>query len=376
MISRRKILSRSRDELNVDLGLEEDEDAWFTKERLFRDHIQEVLNKWEQIDDEIWAKIICMERNRRVAKAYARTPVLTVNGSADGFDGYKIGLNGFENPMRDPKTEEAKRHIGHGVKIKMDDAGNIIIKRASKNAVFAKDVNGPEDSCLSADIQRLQGQLEFEKPVKKFPAHIGQELRRAYPDRRKLETQCICVVGFVKDNSEVLDMPCWIMIINIVALDMLKSKLPPTVMSKRPSAPNLASIFERPLRNGNRNGNEEDPYSLPGLTSRNSIYGVLGDPKPPKLPPRDIPRVPVPTPDYEDKDDERFDFPPAKHTSNNNSMHNHSRNPSIYGKGAGGQGQTSRTYSGERTTAGLSARVPKFGKKPPAPHIPDCNDPE
>ncbi|GFR03763.1 dwarfin sma-2 [Trichonephila clavata] len=53
------------------------------------DHIQEVLNKWEQIDDEIWAKIICMERNRRVAKAYARTPVLTVNGSADGFDGYK-----------------------------------------------------------------------------------------------------------------------------------------------------------------------------------------------------------------------------------------------------------------------------------------------
>lgn len=36
MISRRKILSRSRDELNVDLGLEDDEDAWFTKERLFR----------------------------------------------------------------------------------------------------------------------------------------------------------------------------------------------------------------------------------------------------------------------------------------------------------------------------------------------------
>ncbi|GFT91862.1 dwarfin sma-2 [Nephila pilipes] len=367
MISRRKILSRSRDELNVDLGLEEDEDAWFTKERLFRDHIQEVLNKWEQIDDEIWAKIICMERNRRVAKAYARTPVLTVNGSADGFDGYKIGLNGFENPMRDPKTEEAKRHIGHGVKIKMDDAGNIIIKRASKNAVYAKDVNGSEDSCLSADIQRLQGQLEYEKPVKmfdmkKFQQHISRELRRAYPDRRKLETQCICVVGFVKDNTEVLDMPCWIMIINIVALDMLKSKLPPTVMSKRPSAPNLASIFERPLRNGHKNGvNDEDPYSLPGLTSRNSIYGVLGDPKPPKLPPRDIPRVPVPTPDYEDKDDERFDFPPAKHNNNNNnSVNNHSRNPSIYD---------------DPYYCGLSARVPKFGKKVPAPHMPGLHTP-
>mgnify|MGYP002785436527 CR=1 FL=1 len=55
----------------------------------FQDHIQEVLTKWESIDDEIWAKIIIMERNRRVAKAYARAPVITVNGSLHGFDGYR-----------------------------------------------------------------------------------------------------------------------------------------------------------------------------------------------------------------------------------------------------------------------------------------------
>ena len=47
-----------------------------------------------------------------MAKAYARAPVLTVNGSDDGFDGFRIGLAGFENPMRDSKTEEAKRQIG------------------------------------------------------------------------------------------------------------------------------------------------------------------------------------------------------------------------------------------------------------------------
>lgn len=45
--------------------------------------------KWEQIDDEIWSKVIVLERNRRVAKAYARAPVLTINGSDDGFDGYR-----------------------------------------------------------------------------------------------------------------------------------------------------------------------------------------------------------------------------------------------------------------------------------------------
>lgn len=62
---------------------------WFQFFPLFQDHIQEVLDKWTQIDDEIWAKVIVLERNRRVAKAYARAPVLTVNGSDDGFDGFR-----------------------------------------------------------------------------------------------------------------------------------------------------------------------------------------------------------------------------------------------------------------------------------------------
>ena len=43
-----------------------------------------MLEKWDNIDDEIWAKVIVLERNRRIAKAYARAPVLTVNGSEDG----------------------------------------------------------------------------------------------------------------------------------------------------------------------------------------------------------------------------------------------------------------------------------------------------
>lgn len=54
-----------------------------------QEHIQEVLDKWDQIDDEIWAKIIVFEGNRRVAKAYARAPVLTINSSDDGFDGMR-----------------------------------------------------------------------------------------------------------------------------------------------------------------------------------------------------------------------------------------------------------------------------------------------
>jgi hypothetical protein len=84
---------------------------------LFQDHISEVMSKWHSIDDEIWAKLIVLERNRRVAKAYARAPVLTVNGSDDGFDGFRIGVAGFDNPMRDAKTDDIIRHIGQVRKI-------------------------------------------------------------------------------------------------------------------------------------------------------------------------------------------------------------------------------------------------------------------
>ncbi len=95
---------------------------------ILQDHIKEVLAKWDNIDDEIWAKIIVLERNRRVAKAYARAPVLTINGSDDGFDGFRIGVAGFDNPMRDAATNDTIRRIGQGFKLKMDDLGNILVK--------------------------------------------------------------------------------------------------------------------------------------------------------------------------------------------------------------------------------------------------------
>ncbi|GLG95026.1 Mothers against decapentaplegic 2 [Gryllus bimaculatus] len=238
MVSRRRILSRSRDDLNLDstyVMQEEEEDVWYQRDKLYKDHIQEVLDKWTQIDDEIWAKVIVLERNRRVAKAYARAPVLTVNGSDDGFDGFRIGLCGFDNPMRDAKTDEIKRHIGHGVKVKMDDQGNILVKRVSKSNVYVKSTAaGPGDeTSIGNEILKMPGcALEMDKPVKlfdmkKFQQNVSRELRRAYPDRRRLECQCLSAVAFVKAESELLDCPIWVLIINVVAMDMLKSRLPP-----------------------------------------------------------------------------------------------------------------------------------------------------
>lgn len=53
-----------------------------------------------------------MERNRRVAKAYARAPTININGSESGFDGYSIGINGFEPGSNDPEALNVKKMIG------------------------------------------------------------------------------------------------------------------------------------------------------------------------------------------------------------------------------------------------------------------------
>lgn len=62
--------------------------------------------------------------------------------------------------------------------------------------------------------------------MKKFQSNVNRELSRSYPDRRRLETQCLSVLTFVKSENDLLECPIWILIVNIVAMDMLKSKLP------------------------------------------------------------------------------------------------------------------------------------------------------
>ncbi|GLV43119.1 expansion [Carabus blaptoides fortunei] len=368
------------DDLNLDATFqqpEDEEDVWYQKDKLYKEHIQEVLDKWTQIDDEIWAKVIVLERNRRVAKAYARAPVLTVNGSDDGFDGFRIGLCGFENPMRDQKTEEFKRHIGHGVKIKMDDAGNILIKRVSKCNVYVKNTGQDDENAIGNEILKLPGcALEPEKPVKlfdmkKFQSNVNRELRRAYPDRRRLECQCLSAIAFVKSEPDVLECPIWVLIINVVAMDMLKSKLPPVQrvmdIKNRPRIPIP----------------DEDPYSVAGNgggSSGSSGFGT-GNPsnaagssivaatreqllmqtqqlaqrrseKPPKLPPREnLYPHDIPKPDYDDIDDDTTRLKPFPSSRSKNKTKDNKKYDDPY-------------------YCGLRARVPNFVKsktKEPVP---------
>ncbi|KAK7592727.1 hypothetical protein V9T40_007479 [Parthenolecanium corni] len=361
MISRRRILSRSRDDLSLHdpagYNPEDEEDVWYNKDKLYKDHIQEVLDKWTQIDDEIWAKVVVLERNRRVAKAYARVPVLTINGSDDGFDGYRIGLCGFDNPMRDAKTDELKKHIGHGVKLKMDDQGNILVKRVSKSNVYIKSTSDGDENSIGNEILKSSScALELEKPVKlfdmkKFQSNVSRELRRAYPDRRRLECQCLSAIAFVKSENELLDCPIWVLIINVVAMDMLKSKLPPV---KR--AVDIKNRPRIPLP-------DEDPYSVAGsglvaATREQLLSQQKNRDRPPKLPPRDNGPYPhdIPKPDYDDIEEEE------EEEEENQLVMDERRIPSSRGFMQKSKEKKYSSINDDPYYCGMRARVPNFAK--------------
>lgn len=203
----------------------------------------------------------------------------------------------------------------------MDEQGNILIKRLCKNNVYIKPTS-QEDNAIGAEIARnSQGALEHEKPGKvfdmsKFQTNLSRETRRAYPDRRRLEMQCLSAIVFVRTELDLLQCPVWVLIVNVVGLDMLKSKLPPVLALQRP-----VDIKNRPRIPIP----DEDPYSIAGVSSsigvsesfqqdrdtRDQIYiqsmnsRQKRTEKPPKLPPREnLYSHDIPKPDYDDIEDD------------------------------------------------------------------------
>lgn len=332
-----------------------------------QDHLEEIFTKWSLLDDEIWCKLIIMERNRRIGKAYARVPRVTIDGSQElSYDGFRLALNGFQSIERDPQTEECRRRIGKGIRIKMDNYGNILIKRLSKAAVFVKEwqpagyacadsglspanslgdspagssssgsnnqqaaskqivsraalTGKQENDCAICDeVTSVGGRLDLDKiyvmfDMKKFQLNISQELNRRAPDKRKLEQQCCSIIGLVRDSEEILSLPCWLMVINIIAIEVLNERFPLNASNLSPfnshhlgplhqqhlsraqmlkqhqppapnqqQAPNFVSIFDQqpPSAKGGLQQRgprkEEDPYSLPANASSSDLKSSIG----------------------------------------------------------------------------------------------------
>ena len=91
-------------------------------------------------------------------------------------------MNGFDNPMRDQKTEDIKALIGQGCKVKMDGTGNILVKRLARSPVYVKNTVY-EENAVSNDILKLpnSGLLEpIDKPFKLFDMKKFQQVWKTF----------------------------------------------------------------------------------------------------------------------------------------------------------------------------------------------------
>lgn len=243
--------------------------------------MKEVQNKWNtlKLNDDIWAKLIYFERNRRLAKAYVSAPVLTVDGSTNGLDGFRIGLSGIDNTYRSLDSVGCLRSIGQGIKLKIDINGNILIRRishksanASSCQVWVKD--WPSDSkndssssvenCTMREIGRSDTSYKL-FDMRKFRLQLE---KRRLNSRISMDwRQCVTVISFVNSSpsnqieqqqqpNNLLEDPCWLMIINIIAIDMLKSSIcdedsklhPMLSMMKHPNSMNDDDDEQQPDR--------------------------------------------------------------------------------------------------------------------------------
>lgn len=101
--------------------------------------------------------------------------------------------------------------------------------KRQNNSTKASDVNvGQGDGYTVADECRSIS-LGYNKPVKlfdmdKFRAVLKCESRKPCPNHRYLQRRCITIASFVVDDKSILNLPSWIMIINMVAMDLLRAE--------------------------------------------------------------------------------------------------------------------------------------------------------
>ncbi|KAH9372616.1 hypothetical protein HPB48_014690 [Haemaphysalis longicornis] len=115
MISRRKILSRSRDELNVDFTLEEEEDVWYQKEKLFKVQVAAhrsnerrcttLARRFPNYEANVLARLavdqprrLCVTSQSNVGQHRADDP--RPQQRPPTFDGKKMWLNVPKYPLR------------------------------------------------------------------------------------------------------------------------------------------------------------------------------------------------------------------------------------------------------------------------------------
>lgn len=170
-----------------------------------------------------------MERNRRIAKAYARSPIIRMDNRCIGFNGDSIGLRGFENPFRDTETLQVHRNIGQGVVVAADEDGNILLQMLEPRRVIVVDLGSQTSTVCPADTLSRRQIIDSTHKIfdmRNFVSLLNSDLIRSSAGVQLLENSCFTAIVFAPCTvTDVLDAPVWVLVINVIAMEMLHRNL-------------------------------------------------------------------------------------------------------------------------------------------------------
>ncbi|XP_050406757.2 unconventional myosin-IXAa [Patella vulgata] len=196
--------------------------------RFYQDQLDRVLEKRNSLDPITWCKLVYLERDKELAKFYITEHDIRIDGSHEEYDVQNIGLGIFRNPIRDDETRAIRSYIREGLTLKRDPDGNIWATRHCDEDIIVHGYRDPANHCLSADIIINRGRIPFRNPIKIFDVnelkgHIGLEMQSSMFNKDRLLHLCIVCLSFVTEGREMLETPCWLCVINLIAIDMVES---------------------------------------------------------------------------------------------------------------------------------------------------------
>ena len=230
----------SRQQMSKLLQESSNYDIWSSERECLEEHLDELEEMWDQVDDEVWAQLIIMEKNKRIDKVFLRKPKITISNGNEHYDSLENqGIIGLDK-------------IGKGCSFEMDNGGNILASNLSNKALFFKQVD--EDSTKKV-IDKKPFKL-FD--MNRFQTHTKKEFKKNSPDWNKLRIGSATSLSFVEHNVECLEQPLWMLLINVVALDFLRSRRSSFVNNESISSSSTFTCEDGTSRTNNCEKEEKD----------------------------------------------------------------------------------------------------------------------
>uniref|UniRef100_A0A0K0DY63 MH2 domain-containing protein n=2 Tax=Strongyloides stercoralis TaxID=6248 RepID=A0A0K0DY63_STRER len=198
--------------------------TWNDLNKFLTDNSGEVYQKLKGLEQEIWAKLILMEKDCRSMKAYLRFPTININGGFDDFDGLQVGLARFTSHNNDSSTyisslDSLLYQLKGGLDIKIDAIGNIFMRKNTSIRIVTTSIFDTHQTFeLGNDYLKV-----FD--LRKFKKKLWKLIKDGEKDVKVLAKYTFIMITIGTEemyNSNIFGCDIWLALIHIIAVEMIE----------------------------------------------------------------------------------------------------------------------------------------------------------